>query len=362
LIELAVIIPTFNERDNIEPLLERLTAALPGVCWEAIFVDDDSTDGTASVVRSLVSRYPHVHVLQRIGRRGLGSACIEGMLATAAPYIAVMDADLQHDESILTPMLTTLKDSNLDIVVGSRFVEGGSVGEFAPHREALSRFGRYLSKRMYRCSVSDPMSGFFVLRRSFFEETAHRLSGMSFKILVDLLASSPRPVRLAEQPYRFRSRQRGESKLDTTNLVEYLFLLADKTVGAYIPVRFVLFSLSGLSGAFVFLVSFWILYVQSHVSFDRAHGVSTILAITTNFFVNNLVTYRDKRLKGLRLLTGFFWFCAACSLGAWGSLSIASFGFQKGFPWQLAGLLGLIITSVWNYGVTAAFTWRTTAR
>jgi dolichol-phosphate mannosyltransferase len=177
---------------------------------------------------------------------------------------------------------------------------------------------------------------------------------------VDLLASSPRPVRLAEIPYKFRTRVHGESKLDATSLIEYLFLLADKTVGHYVPVRFVLFSLSGLSGVFVFLVAFWLLYVRSEGSFDYAQGVATILAMTTNFFVNNWVTYRDKRLKGARLITGFLWFCAACSLGAWGSFSIASFGFQNGFPWQLAGLLGLIISSVWNYGVTAAFTWRTT--
>ena len=362
MIELALVIPTFNERENIEPLLQRLAGVLAGIEWEAIFVDDDSTDGTAPFIRSLVPKYPHVRVLQRIGRRGLSSACIEGMLATAAPYIAVMDADLQHDESILVPILRMLESSTLDIVVGSRYVEGGSAGKFAAHRRLLSKLGRSLSNRIYRCEITDAMSGFFVLRRTFFEETAHRLSGISFKILVDLLASSRRPVRLAEVPYRFRSRIRGESKLDTTNLLEYLFLLADKTVGGYVPVRFVLFSLSGLSGVLVFLVAFWMLYVRSHFTFESAQAVSTASAITVNFFVNNWVTYRDRRLKGGRLLSGFLWFCAACSLGAWASFSIASFGFQKGFPWQLAFLLGLIISSVWNYAVTAAFTWRSTDR
>ncbi|HEX4997243.1 MAG TPA: glycosyltransferase family 2 protein [Terriglobia bacterium] len=362
MIELALVIPTFNERDNIEELLGRLTTVLSGIAWEAIFVDDDSTDGTAALIRSLNGRYPHVRALQRIGRRGLSSACIEGMLATSAPYMAVMDADLQHDESILPVMLNTIKAEELDLVVGSRHVGTGSVGDFAAHRQALSRLGKNVGRRIYKCDIQDPMSGFFMVRRTFFEKTAHRLSGISFKILVDLLASAPEPVRFREIPYRFRSRIHGESKLDTTNLIEYLFLLADKTVGAWVPVRFIMFSISGLSGVVIFLALFWALYARWQVTFELAEGASTAVAICTNFLVNNWVTYRDRRLKGARLIRGFLWFCLACSIGAWGSFSIASFGFQKGLPWQVAGLTGLIITSVWNYGVTAAFTWRAVGR
>src|SRR5579863_1449381 len=157
--ELAIIIPTLNEHDNIEPILDRLSRALAGISWEVIFVDDDSSDGTAYLARQIAQSRSNVRVIQRIGRRGLSSACIEGMLATSAPYLAVMDGDLQHDESLLTQMLAQLKAGNLDIVVASRNVEGGSVGEFARHRVMISELGRWVSTAVCKCELQDPMSG-----------------------------------------------------------------------------------------------------------------------------------------------------------------------------------------------------------
>jgi dolichol-phosphate mannosyltransferase len=284
------------------------------------------------------------------------------MLATSAPYLAVIDADMQHDEAILPAMLSAIKTENLDIVVGSRNVEGGGMGEFAAHRQALSHWGRRLSAFVCKCEINDPMSGFFLLNRRFFEEVAHRLSGISFKILVDLLASSKRPVRIKELPYQFRNRQFGESKLDTTNLLEYLFLLADKTLGAYVPVGFVLFSLSGLAGAIAFAILLPTLYTHYGISFAISQATALFTAMTVNFFVNNWVTYRDRRLKGWRIITGLLAFYIACSIGAIGSFSIATLGFEKGIPWQLSGFVGLVISSVWNYGVTSVLTWRRSVR
>jgi dolichol-phosphate mannosyltransferase len=229
--ELAIVVPTLNERDNIEPLLARLEAVLAELEWEAVFVDDDSEDGTWAVLQELQLRVARVRALRRIGRRGLASACIEGMLATSAPYLAVMDADLQHDETILPTMLATLKAQQLDIVIGTRFTSSGSVGELSRRRLAISRLGRLLSRAVSRADLSDPMSGFFVLRRSFFEETVRRLSGKGFKILLDLFASAPRQVRFVEVPYVFRPRRSGESKLDTLVMLEYASLLATRCGG-----------------------------------------------------------------------------------------------------------------------------------
>lgn len=362
MMELALIIPTFNESQNIEPLLGLLDSALAGIEWEVLFVDDDSTDNTSGLVRSLAAQRPNVRVLQRIGRRGLSSACIEGMLATSATYLAVMDADLQHDEKLLPKMLEVIKAEKLDLVIGSRSVEGGSMGEFAAKRQFLSNLGRKLSTAVCKVQVLDPMSGFFMLNRKFFEEVDHRLSGISFKILVDLLASSTRPVRIKELPYTFRNRIYGESKLDSTNLLEYLFLLADKTVGRYIPIRYAMFTLSGLSGAVLHLAVLWFLFTVRHVSLNVAQGSAALSAMVLNFFMNNMITYRQQRLKGFRLITGLFWFLVACSVGGVASVAIAAFGYQAGFPALLAGIVGLIIGSVWNYAVTSLFTWKQAAR
>jgi len=228
--ELTIVIPTFNERGNISALLAGLSKALDGLNWEVMFVDDSSPDGTAACIREIAARNRRVRILERIGRRGLSSACIEGMLATAAPYIAVMDADLQHDEGILPIMLERIKSGNLDIVIGSRMMAAGGMGEFPKWRVLLSVIGSRISRLVCHCDVSDAMSGFFVIRRTFLQEVIHRLRGTGFKLLVDLLASSSRPIQVAEIPYKFRSRKWGDSKLNVRIEVEYLYLLADKFI------------------------------------------------------------------------------------------------------------------------------------
>ncbi len=356
--ELAIIVPTYNERENIVPLLDLLAAALPEIEYEVIFVDDDSPDGTADLVREISLRDPRVRVLHRIDRRGLASACVEGMLATAAPNVAVMDADLQHDERILPQMLGRLKSEQLDIVVGSRNVQGGSMGEFAKRRIFLSTLGRRFSRRVCGCEIQDPMSGFFLVSRPFLMDVVHRVSAIGFKILVDLLASSQRPVRLREIPYRFRTRLHGESKLDILVAVEYLQLLLDKFIGDFIPPTFVLFALVGCAGValhvgLLSLQLFWL-----HIAFGPAQVIAALVAMTGNFLVNNAITYRDRRLRGWNILQGLVLFYIACSIGLLINVEIADFARNVGVKWYLAGLFGLAAGSVWNYGVTRMLTWR----
>jgi dolichol-phosphate mannosyltransferase len=361
-VELSITLPTFNECDNVKQVLENLERAMGSILYEVIFVDDDSRDGTADLVRSIAQRDPKVRIVHRVNRRGLSSACIEGMMSSAAPYIAVMDADLQHDERILPEMLKQLIAEDLDIVVGSRNVEGGSMGDFAKTRVALSMLGRRLSEAICRCEIHDPMSGFFVLRHSFLLEVVHRTSGLGFKILVDLLSSSPRPVRFGEVPYTFRARQHGESKLDITVGVEYLQLVVDKLIGSFIPSSFVLFALVGGIGAVLHLSLLWLLLSAFSTSFPVAQTVSTVVAMTANFLLNNLITYRDRKLKGWGLVRGMVSFYVACSIGVFINLRLADSAIAAGTPWYLAGLVGLAIGSVWNYGVTRLFTWRSVRR
>jgi dolichol-phosphate mannosyltransferase len=357
-VELAVVVPTFKERDNLRPVLECLERALTGIEYEVIFVDDDSPDGTAALGREIAATNPRVRILQRIGRRGLSSACIEGMMATPAPYIAVMDADLQHDERILPIMLERLKSEKLDLVVATRNAEGGGMGEFAASRVRLSQLGRRLSHFVARAELSDPMSGFFVVDRRFLDEVVRSASGVGFKILVDLVASAKRPVRFAEVGYTFRQRLHGTSKLDILVGIEYLQLLLDKTVGDFVPPRFIMFGMVGAVGLVLSVGLLFVLYQLLKIDFSTAQAITTFVAMIANFFLNNSLTYRDRRLRGARIVGGLISFCVACFVGALVNLRVAEAAKGSGVPWYIAGAFGLTIGAVWNYGVTSILTWR----
>jgi dolichol-phosphate mannosyltransferase len=288
--ELTIVVPTFNERDNISPLLELIGVALAEVQWEIIFVDDDSPDGTASTVREIARRDPRVRCIQRIGRRGLSTACIEGILATSSPFVAVMDADLQHDERLLPVMLEVLRGGACDLVVGSRYVAGGGLGDWDGRRADISGLATRLSRVVCKAEIADPMSGFFMLRREVFEGSVRRLSGQGFKILLDLLASSPGQIRLKELPYQFRRRRHGTSKLDTLVAWEFGMLLADKLVGHLVPVRFALFAFIGIIGLGVHLSVLWATNRALGTDFTVAQSLATIVAMTSNIFLNNVFT------------------------------------------------------------------------
>jgi dolichol-phosphate mannosyltransferase len=356
--ELALIIPTLNERDNIGPLVDLLDEILDTVSWEVIFIDDDSPDGTAERIREISRRDRRVRCLQRIGRRGLTTACIEGALAASAPYIAVMDADMQHDEKLLPQMLAILKSEPVDLVVGSRYVAGGGIGGLDAARANMSAFATRLSRIICKVEIADPMSGFFMLRREVLEGALRRLSGQGFKILLDLLASSPRPLQFRELPYEFRERQRGESKLDTLVAWEYMMLIADKLIGHIVPVRFALFAFVGGIGLFIHMSVLWFALTVARAAFNPAQAVAAVAAMTSNFFVNNLFTYRDRRLRGFALVRGLFTFYAICALGAVANVGIAGYVFSRNEVWWLAGLAGVVVGSVWNYAVSSVFTWK----
>lgn len=362
MVELSIIVPTFNERDNVAEVVERLDACLTGVPWEVIFVDDDSPDGTAERVREIARYDRRIRCLQRIGRRGLSSACTEGLLASSAPYLAVMDADCQHDEAALPRMLKVLKAGDVDIVVGSRYVDGGGIGSWSAGRAKMSRFATRLSRLVIKQNLSDPMSGFFVLRGDVLNPAVRRLSNIGFKILLDLLASSPRPLRLKEVPYEFRNRRAGESKMDSQAMWDYLMLLMDKLVGHVVPVRFVAFGLVGAVGVLLHFAVLTTLFRIAGLSFAFSQGSATVVAIASNFTLNNALTFRDMRLKGWRWAKGLASFALVCGLGALANVGIASYLFSRNGMWVLAALAGIVVGAVWNYAMTAMYTWNTQKR
>ncbi len=355
--ELSIVVPTLNERENLLPLLEALDRSLAGIAWEVIFVDDDSQDGTAELVRHLAQQDSRVRFIQRIGRRGLSSACNEGMLTSSAPYLAVMDADLQHDETLLPSMLDALRNEKLDVVVGSRYVRGGSSEKLSHARRWNSRFANELSRLVLGFDLADPMSGYFMLTREFFDRVIRRTSGKGFKLLLDLLSAADGPVRYREIPYHMRKRLSGESKLDTLVVWEFFVLLADKTVGRLVPVRFIMFVAVGAIGVVLHLELLWLIFRLLEHTFVLAQSLATAAAMTMNFVLNNLFTYRDVRLRGLSFVRGLLSFYLACAIGAVINVRMATLVYELAAPWWFAGLIGATIGSVWNYAITATFTW-----
>ena len=360
--DLTVVVPTFNEVRNVPLLVERLDRVLAHLSWEIVFVDDDSPDGTADAVRALARRDPRIRLIQRIGRRGLSSACVEGVLSSSAPIFAVMDADLQHDDERLHDMVERLVKDDLDIVVGSRYLDSSpEVAGLSRRRRWISRFGTKLAQRLLKAELTDPMSGFFVMRRSAFDGAVRNLSLQGFKILLDIFASSERPLRYAELPVRFHKRIHGESKLDTMAAWEFGLLLIDKLVGRWVPTRFVLFGVIGGTGVAVHLITAALLGASATSdvqTFTLAQTGAVVAAMTWNFFLNNVITYRDRRLRGWRLLGGLLSFYLVCALGAVANVGVARLVFAEEPNWWLAALAGAVVGSVWNFAASSFLTWR----
>lgn len=359
-LDLAVVIPTFNEAGNVGELVRRLDAALVGRNWEAIFVDDASPDGTAQSLRDIACGDRRIRVVERIGRRGLSSACIEGMMATAAPLIAVMDADLQHDPRVLLQLAAALEgDPDLDLAVASRFVAGGGTGDWERERLAKSHAASRIARMVLKADLTDPMSGFFMIRGARFRELAPHLSGIGFKILLDLMTSARRPLRFTEVPLQFHRREVGESKLDHVVAMEFLVALYDRLFGRYIPTRFAMFAAIGAVGVGVHMSLLWLAYGLFGLGFVGAQVAATMGAMTFNFFLNNALTYRDQRLQGARALArGWLSFCLVCSVGAIANVGVAAFLFTERYAYAtISALAGVLVGAVWNYALSSRFTW-----
>jgi dolichol-phosphate mannosyltransferase len=356
--QLSVIVPTFNERDNVTTLYRRLEAALGATRWEVVFVDDNSPDGTWDVVRGLAQRDSRVRCIRRIGRRGLSGACIEGILASSAPYAAVIDADLQHDETQLPKMLALLQSGQAELAIGSRYIEGGSADSFDKQRAGASALATGVAKRALGIKIADPMSGFFMIRRDRFEQLAPQLSTQGFKILLDLIATARGELRTIEVPYTFGSRLHGESKLDSMVAMDFLGLVLAKLTHDVISLRFILFGMVGSVGLIVHLTTLFIALEFFNWPFAEAQALGAFVAMTSNFILNNFLTYRDQRLKGFAILRGLVLFYLVCSVGLFANVGVAFSVYDQEPIWWLAGAAGALMGVVWNYAMSGLFVWR----
>ncbi|RVT91107.1 glycosyltransferase family 2 protein [Sphingomonas crocodyli] len=353
---LSIIIPTFNEAANIAPLVDAVGAALGTIAWEMIVVDDDSPDHTFDVVAAVARTHPHVRCIRRVGRRGLASAVIEGALAANGDVVAVMDADFQHDETRLPLMYRAMIDQKADLVVATRYGSGGGVGDWDPTRAAISDVATRMGRILIGDATTDPMSGFFMVRRAVLASSVYDLSLQGYKILLDIISSSPRRLRIAEVPYTFRGRREGQSKIGPMVFAEFLFLLIEKLSRGLIPPRFVLFCIVGGLGLGVHLV---ILNGLGAIGFSFLAAQASAIggAMLFNYVLNNEFTYRDKRLTGINAVFGAFAFAIVCSIGALANVGVAELAIQQTDNWSIAGIAGAIMGAVFNFGAASSLIW-----
>lgn len=366
--ELTVVVPTFNEAGNVEKLVAALRVALEGVAWQVIYVDDDSPDGTAAAVKAIAAVDPRVQCLRRVGRRGLAGAVIEGAMASAAPYVAVIDGDLQHDETLLPKMLEALRAGQGELAIASRYLgQDETVEGLSAIRQWGSELANTLGRRVLHQDVNDPVSGFFMIERGLIDAVAPKLSTEGFKVLFDIIACQPAPLRLVELPYTFRERNAGGSKLDRRIVIDYLGLLLSKLTHDIISTRALMFGLVGASGLLINLGTLKVLMsagfhafsprYSAEIIFSVAQITASVIAMTSNYLINNAVTYRDRRKRGLGLLIGYLKFCAFCSVGLVASFAVANLLFRYTHAGILAGAAGAGFGAVWNYVTASVAVW-----
>lgn len=361
-VELSIVVPTYNERDNVHLMAEQLEAVLGPTGWELIFVDDASPDGTGDAVRQLARDDQRVRLILRHNRRGLSSAVVEGALAASADIVAVMDGDLQHDETVLPNMVDLIRSGEADLVSASRFLtEDGADGLSSAARVSLSNNGIRIANRVFGLNMSDPLTGFFVVRRSVVRNALPELSELGFKVLMDIVVSSrPRPI-IREVPFKFRERQHGESKLDNRVLYDFFLFFLEKKVSSILPLpaRFLSFAMINSIGILVHLAVFAALTNTQVLGFSEAQLVATFVTMGFNYAANNEVTYSDRKLRGGKFYIGFIIFAALCSVGVFANVSVAAI-IHRDFPGLIALLpaaAGAMVTVVWNYVATTVFVW-----
>ncbi len=359
-LELSVVIPTFNERENVGAIVESLERVLGTDGWEVVFVDDASPDGTADAVRRLARQDRRVRLISRHNRRGLASAVVEGALAASGEIIAVMDGDLQHDESVLPELYRRVAEGEADIASASRFLEDHArEGLSSDQRLQMSNTGIAMANRFFGLELTDPLTGFFVVRRDRLEAAVPHLSGLGFKILLDLVTSMDPPPRVSEVPFRFRQRAAGESKLDRRVMYDFMLFFMEKWIGRFAPIPGTWLSLALVSalGLLTHLAVVIPAVSVFNVPFVPAQLLATAASMFATFSANNLISHRDSTLRGRRFWTGFAVFTLLCAIGIAANVGVAAL-IRADFPQLLyivPALAGAMISVLWNFAASKAF-------
>ncbi|MBM5800328.1 MAG: glycosyltransferase family 2 protein [Cyanobacteria bacterium K_DeepCast_35m_m2_023] len=359
----SIVLPTYNERGNIEPLLAQLLTLQQHVDLEILVVDDDSADGTAELVRQLAHHEPRLRLIRRVGRSGLASAIKEGLLDATGDVAVVMDSDGQHQPASVRRAIETLIDGDHDLVIGSRFHPDASIEGLSGRRETGSTWAnacaRFSLPKRY-AALSDFMSGFFALRLEALLPVIRAVDVNGFKFLYELLAVSKGRLSTAEVPLQFQPRSYGSSKLDLAIFWDFLISILHSLCLRLLPRRAISFALVGASGVVVQLLVTQLLMGGGGLDFERALPFAVVAAASSNYLINNALTFRFQRLQGLALVRGLLKFLLVASLPVLANVGLASayysFIARDTFWAQLAGI---VVVFVWNYAASSRFVWNT---
>jgi len=353
-LDVSIIIPTLNERENLPVLIGKLQEAMEGRRYELVIVDDDSEDGTWQVAEEFSQRYGNIRVIRRINRKGLSSAITEGFLLGKGKYVAVLDADLQHDHALIGAMLEEIGDC--DLVIGSRYMNQKSVPGWDSWRSRLSRAGTMMAQKLLKQKISDPMSGFFMIRRKIIQEIAPQLFDQGYKILFDILISRP-DLKIKELPYDFKARLYGTSKLTAAVMFDFADLLISRAIPSRFNFQFIRYGVVGASGVVIHLLTLYLLHAVIGLQYPVSLAFAIETAMVSNYILNNQWTFKEHRFFGLQWWKGLFNYNLACLLGSAFNLGIGWYLVDKGIPWFYASVLGIWVGTSWNYLSNRFFTW-----
>lgn len=355
--DVSVVICTLNEHEAIGGVLHELGCALTHCRHEVIVVDDSIDDRTAQVVQDYARSHPWVRLLRRRGGRGLASAAVAGWDAARGRTLALMDGDGQHDPQLIARMLDDTAALGSEVVIASRYLESSvSVSGLGRVRHVGSRITTGISRLLLGLKVADPMSGCFLMTRAWYRQVRPQLTALGFKILIDVLASGRRRPLVSQVPTQLRERAGGRSKLDLRVVLELGAQLFEKATRGMVPARMALFFGVGVSGLGVHLATLSLATWMGR-PFWLAQLMAIWLAMSWNFALNNLLTFRDRRLHGVAALRGLLVFYAACLSGAILSEALGVAAARIGAPWFVAGIGGALLAGVWNYHLAKRAAW-----
>jgi len=343
--EVCVVVPTYNERDNIPELIERTRAAMAGANWEMIIVDDDSPDGTAGEARALGQHDPRIRLMRRIGRRGPASACLEGLLASNAPLLAVMDGDLGHDPLLLRAMVAMLRNGRTDLIVASRGPADGSIGNRPDYRETARRLAIRAARTAGPVALSDPLSGYFAMRSEVIDRLAPRLAGVGGKLLLDILLAAP-DLRVRELPAVFGPRMRGESKFSARIVWDYGLMLAEYRVGA-VSGRFLSYLLIAAVALIVHAGAFWLFHDLYGLGPGGAQFIAGMALCVVTYGLQQWLSYR--RSGPWRWYLGLLPFLATRTIGLLAAVLVARWLVGSGLGVPISAFAGAVALVWWNY-------------
>lgn len=357
---LTVVLPAYNELNNIDFLLQNLAKAdAHEQIKRVIYVDDDSPDGSSEYIKSLSYSHYEVLCIHRIGRQGLSSAVVEGVMLADTEYVAVMDADGQHEPEDLMGMLKQAQSEKADFVVGSRFKAKDSLDNHTGLRHHISKKGNALCNFILKRELTDPLTGFFLFKRKIFLDAVREMKPTGFKILLEFLYRiRNNNIEVVEYPIQFRSRHDGESKLDSKVLLEFIDQILGFITKGLFPEKLFGFLLVGASGLIVHLSLLYVLLFAVGIGFSLAQGLATLISMISNFSLNNILTFRRNRLSGWRWLKGLIYFIAVCSIGATANVGAAAYLNSAGESWWLSGIFGLFVGTIFNFALSRFFIWK----